>query len=733
MYSLNKNCILFILYGGLSLLFACGPSFPNSFLTGSDSQLLESPILSFYEEISRIEVEIDEPSVVCSSERISTNRNQVIRIDLDEMVHSLKTVVYDSNQISQTALAYETLRRNIENYENDKNNYYFNHSKGDGSIAEPNLPFSPDEIPKLVPEEFALYLEGTIYYRIGEIEKAVETWQKILDQPAEQRHYRTTWAAYMIAQTAQRGYKDSDSEKARQMYQQVRQSVREGFADSLDLAAASYGDEAWTWLVRDQYEDHCGEAIRLYLVQTLTQNTTAVTSLKQVCGMIFNRHQQIDMVALVRDRMVREVLLAYAITCPQYEKYDTFISEEDGKRKTVTSQQLLLDAIEQANLFGVENADRFAAAAYRTGDFEQAKRWLTIADMDSLISRRIRAKLYLMEGDITAAAEDLAFIARKTEPGYLMYHDDRNRLDNSRILYSELGSLYVSRKMYTQAVDALMKGGNWIDAAYIAERVLTPEELQSYVDSTWPVSMTIPVSDEDGYSPEGQKAAAIRYLLARRLTRLGQYEQARSYYPPGAPKDLLTDFDTFTDALNRGRDGSLSNRQRADAYWTAAWLMRHSGMEFMGTEMSPDWFVYGGDFSMEDPLNQRLAALERNKINIPSQEEIDRAQENISAFPDKRWHYRYFASEIAWESAALMDNEDPELARRLCLAGTWHRVKDVEYADVFYKSLVLRCGTTALGKEADRIRWFPKIPDTLVEEVPFELPELPQEEDIACP
>ena len=70
-----------------------------------------------------------------------------------------------------------------------------------------------------------------------------------------------------------------------------------------------------------------------------------------------------------------------------------------------------------------------------------------------------------------------------------------------------------------------------------------------------------------------------------------------------------------------------------------------------------------------------------------------------------------------------MQNENPELARRLCLAGSWTKILDPKHADVFYKSLVLRCGTTDLGKEADKLRWFPKISDTLKAETPSDPPQ----------
>ncbi|MEN8126766.1 MAG: hypothetical protein ABFR90_03065 [Planctomycetota bacterium] len=444
------------------------------------------------------------------------------------------------------------------------------------------------------------------------------------------------------------------------------------------------------------------------------------------------------MAALVNNRMVREALLAYAITHGKSEKYNFFISKDDRKKKPLTSQQLLLDAIEEANLDMVKDADRLAAIAYRGADFERAQRWLDVADMNSLLARRIRAKLFLRDGKIKEAAEDLAFIARQTNPGESQSYRNYYRLDSSRKLHSELGSLYLSQKMYTQAVDALMKGGNWTDAAYIAERVLTLEELQSYVDTTWPVSMLEPIRDEKAIGPDGrrtpkvhqaEKAQKIRYLLARRLARLGQFQKARPYYPPAKktrshfPKSILEDFVRFTNALEKANAPSLSQSERADAFWTAAWLMRHKGMEMTGTELAPDWHIYGGSFSRQDPLEMRLDTSKRNKFNVPTQDEIDRAQRNFLALPDKRFHYRYFASDLAWEAAALMENEDVELARRLCLAGTWHRDRDSKHADVFYKSLVLRCGTTKLGKEADRIRWFPKIPDTLEAGAPYEPPQ----------
>jgi hypothetical protein len=77
--------------------------------------------------------------------------------------------------------------------------------------------------------------------------------------------------------------------------------------------------------------------------------------------------------------------------------------------------------------------------------------------------------------------------------------------------------------------------------------------------------------------------------------------------------------------------------------------------------------------------------------------------------PDVRFHYRYQAAFLGWEAAKLMPNNSDETARVLWTAGSWLKAQDPQTADLFYKSLVRRCRKTALGAEADRIRWFPEL------------------------
>ncbi|MEO1369736.1 MAG: hypothetical protein AAFX50_21350, partial [Acidobacteriota bacterium] len=57
----------------------------------------------------------------------------------------------------------------------------------------------------------------------------------------------------------------------------------------------------------------------------------------------------------------------------------------------------------------------------------------------------------------------------------------------------------------------------------------------------------------------------------------------------------------------------------------------------------------------------------------------------------------------------LLPDQSEQTARVLATAGTWLKNLDPDRADRFYKALVRRCGETALGREADRRRWFPDL------------------------
>jgi len=256
--------------------------------------------------------------------------------------------------------------------------------------------------------------------------------------------------------------------------------------------------------------------------------------------------------------------------------------------------------------------------------------------------------------------------------------------------------LHLAKGNYVEALDRFLKGGFWMDAAYVAERVLTVEELKSYVDGAWPEQG----SDAADLALSGTREA-IRFLLARRLVRLCL--PARAYFPA----ECRAKHDELMANLKRGETESLSAEERAAGWWEGAKMIRQQGLELIGTELEPDWHIRGGN-SGEDvgvTVSDR-ATNAQAKVLVASTDELSRARRH-KADPEARFHYRYQAAFIALQAASLLPDNSDEKARILCTAGSWLKAQDAITADIFYKYLVRRCRKTALGNAADVMRWFP--------------------------
>jgi LysM repeat protein len=194
----------------------------------------------------------------------------------------------------------------------------------------------------------------------------------------------------------------------------------------------------------------------------------------------------------------------------------------------------------------------------------------------------------------------------------------------------------------------------------------------------------------------------IRYLFARRLARETGSHEALAYFPT----NYSGEYETLLAELRDGRDETLPVGVRAKNLFAAAVMTRTNGMELFGTELEPDWAIFGGEYDFGFTWQSRATNKFQAKINLAGTDEIERASSRY-VDPEKRFHYRWQAAALAWEAAQLMPDNSDETARVLCTAGTWLKDRDPPAADKFYKALVRRCRKTALGDEADKIRWFP--------------------------
>jgi hypothetical protein len=509
-------------------------------------------------------------------------------------------------------------------------------------------------VPSGLPPEFADYLRGAIAYHQCRVDDALRAFEAILARPKAERPYRSTWAAFMIGKLY---LETGEPAKAAPWFEKTRALAREGHRDSLGLAASSYGWQAKAELDQKHFE----RASELYFEQLPTGDAWAAASLRVVAQELL-KAAPAALAKAAEGPAVRRALIAY------------LVSDDAAHLADANSNESRLMATLLAQTEGqkdVAGADRLAWAAYQAGAMKTAARWLDRAPQGSAVASWIRAKLLLRAGKLDEAMKLFASTvkAMPTATG----EGDEGDLGRDRVA-EELAVLRMARGQYIEALDLLLRHGEWVDAAYVAERVLTADELRAYVDKHAPES-----------APAESREANLRYLLARRLARLSRLDDARPYYP----KPMRPRLDAYAKALREAKDRRRSAEPRADGFWAAAQIARHEGMELLGTEVDPDWHMHDGQYEEETTVPGK------GKTRIPiTRDERDRAAENKPA-PERRFHYRYIAADHAAEAAKLLPDRSKKLVTVLCTAHGWLKNRDPKAAAQFYKELVKRGGTGA--------------------------------------
>lgn len=589
-----------------------------------------------------------------------------------------------------------------------------------------------DMLPAEFPSEFADYHRGAFAYRRGpeHWEEAREAWENLLKRPEQERHYRSVWAAFMLGKIAM---KRTDP-TAVTWFERTRELTRTGFADSLGTAADSYG-----WEGRSEWkQSHPEKAAPLFLTQLALGDETAIVSLK----------------TLIPDRQPNEGMLNYGPEPEEKEKWNLDqIREADEKtlaqlkraaqdpllRRLITAHILAtaslpdefrydenkpalnrcarwLAIIKELKLTQLDDAEYIGWTAYNNGDYDGAAHWLDLARKDSPAALWLRAKLQRRAGKLAEAGKSMAqaWQTLRDPAAYTGWSGPMQEIDLAYLgphwtlpqsAGGELGALHLERNDFIQALDTLLTGNLWNDAAFVAERVLTTNELKAYVDQH-----PARAADKIGDPPR-----KLRYLLGRRLVREDRYEQAGDYMP--SPSDQV--LARYVTALRDGRDKTRPKPDRARALFTAAWLARYDGMELMGTEGAPDGFAEGGNFEMPD-LAQQLQSGFYRTIKYSSRGEVaektpvvlrlpasERSRlTKTKTAPDLRFHYRIIAGALAIQAAHLLPNDSDELADVVNRAGLWVKEADEKLGNRYYQVLERRGANTTIGRAAIARHWF---------------------------
>lgn len=698
----------------LCSLLACGPFFPNNLLDGGDQAVLVAPLANFGRELQRMGLmESRFQAVTLDVDgKHSTHLNQSSDAELADLVAALKRARLADGEAEKIRDAQEAERKKLKDYVAAFERW--KHA-GEGILdghgrhwEKPSAP--PPDFPALnfvagLPAEFSDYFEGAMaWYNPALTDKgfARQAWVRLLARPADERKFKSTWAAFMLGKS----FEEENPDKAIQHFKQVRELSARGFADSVGLAAASLGLEARVEFKRRNLK----RAVQLYLEQFATGDTSALDSLRIVASSALSSERSTSLEHLAADAKAQRVITAYLIS-RRASALDLRRTQDDAVKRW-------LEAVEAANVLDVNSTEQLALAAYQAGEMDQAQRWIN-RSQSSPVSQWLQAKLLLRSGKVEQAAGLLAKVIRRfpfEPPGTnspATFADNlsveinpeyRDRITSGRQAFGELGVLRLARREYAQALDSLLRSGYWMDAAFVAERVLSADELKAYVDRSWPNvpndERQEPAANENEETHPAMLRQKVRYLLARRLMRLNRAEEAGDYFPP----QWQLQFGALMQSLRNGWDETQASEQRARSLFTAAIIARTNGLELYGTEVGPDWRIHGGNFA--EGVTAQGRTNESFQILSASTDELRRSATHHPE-PEKRFHYRYQAASLAWEAAKLLPDNSDETARVLCTAGSWLKRRDPKTADFFYKALVRRCRKTAIGKQADQMRWFP--------------------------
>jgi hypothetical protein len=674
MFSRNVAAVIAFISLTVSVVIACGPNFPWQLLDDRPATFKAAPVNSFVFQAVRIAPP-------------PTDKLKAIESDAPDALPKAEAMGLSSAQSSL-----------LQQIRTD--------ATGDQAYQQGAS----------LPESARLYVAGAIDFRRRELAKSQQRFEAILQLPESDR-LRATWAAYMLGRTfALNGNLD----QAAQEFQLTRQVAIQGAPDPMGLAVASYGEEAQLHLNRakvyllpknvlpKERVDDCRRemvaAISLYAEQAARNSRSGVDSLREVAGFLMQPSggtAQYDALnASIEDPIVQELIVAYGLS---------YFSTAGVNSPTGTP--LFRHGVifyNRSQLARIAWPDQVAALAYREADYDLAH---ALADhFHTPLASWVEAKLALQLGDLRAAAAFYAEAAHAFPPTEREQDLDEH---NGKLVIGEEGALALARGEYVAALRILYPVADtyWGDVAYIAERVLTTNELKRFVDAQVPAPVITPAEDRNlsGWTWDANSAARLRDLLARRLVREQRYDESLPYFH--SPNDgnfadprVREEVIAYSKALHIAYH-SWRRVDRARGWYQAAVLARQSGMAMMGYELQPDYFMndgaIDGGFGQDSPGHCWVTDGEQARF--------DATKPKV----DLRLHYRFIAVNEALQAADLLPPRSQAFAAVLCRATNWMKATAArgnrDYANAIanqlYKRYLTEGAYVPWGRQFGRICW----------------------------
>ena len=549
-----------------------------------------------------------------------------------------------------------------------------------------------------LPADHRYYVAGAVAFKHAAYADAQAYFAKSLALGSFERPFRAM-ALFMLGQTAT---KAAQPVQAARYFQALRAAVEPNNStlgsksggvqvDPLGLALSSLGAEAKLHLQALKDNSYPGakiavpRMIKLYLAQT-AQERLQSNSLIQLPGsgfvslrlaLRYLRTHPEQLEAGLADPWVQQVLVAYLVSRKDYvtpiyddaENNDQSDSNEDGgydirapRRPAVdaTLTALLLRAVAKTGQKSLRGADNFAYLLYESGSFDDAEKFAQLSNGTKAIW--VRARLAERAGREDEAARLYLAVRQRyesTEPPDSPWNREADEArQQCAYIDAERGIVAFNRGEFGRAIELFADEYN---SAYIAERIMSRQQLRAYVDNA---------SKQGGDALLSPSVTMSKRILGKRYLRAGRLDLAETYLGANSDEHKFIEASRAVELA--------SGIPKAQRLYELAITLRKAS--------------YNGEYDLAPVLPISVDSYDQGRaFDGDASYTKNYAKRQPSAdeqAPGQRFSARFRAVAIALQAADELPRRSQSFAAVLCQASHWAMPKDPTRGRAIYQRYV---------------------------------------------
>jgi tetratricopeptide (TPR) repeat protein len=384
-----------------------------------------------------------------------------------------------------------------------------------------------------------------------------------------------------------------------------------------------------------------------------------------------------------------------------------------------------LDALAKAKVEPSFAPAHIAMLQYAVGRWQDCRRTAESLGPDEPLRKLLLSRCQLrLEGDLAASrrllAPDLAATAPTAADGkphgpvtgdfdYPTIISLQEKPELVARIEGELGMIALANGNFADALTRFENGAYGVEALYVAECLLTIDELKAHVDRRRAEKKPLITLDGRWNEP----LINLEQELGSRLMRAGRLEEALDYVDP-AIRNKATQYVL----LRRGAERTdLGDRSRADSYWRCALAIREIGEQVLHAPYGLSWASGGSWYVGYSAVPRTRHGLRLDDRPLPSMKRVGASQAEIRLIEEWQVRYienpdlserdaRYASFRHALEAVRLLPDNDPAGAEILQYAGNLLKYREPKAAVPAYRMLVSRFPQTPYGRHAVAKKWF---------------------------